>query len=117
MIPINDLIKELTRNDKKTLSGKALKAQEEVGSLAKCVLPYEGGHGTNHRFITDKKILEECVDTFLTVRSIAYSLGFSDEEWDSMVVSKCKNGLTFSQRKKSSMRDTRTSIEFLLNCM
>lgn len=73
-------IRELTAQDKKVLSQKALKLVEEVGELAKAALPYDNAFGTNHRFVTPNKILEESVDTILVALSIVYSLGFSDDE-------------------------------------
>lgn len=56
---LNNYIKSLSIKDKKTLSQKGLKLAEEVGELAKAILPYDSAHGTNHRFIDKEKILEE----------------------------------------------------------
>lgn len=85
---INDFIKKLSIKDKKTLSQKALKLVEEVGELARVVLPYDSAHGTNHRFTNKEEILEELVDVHLSNISIAHSLGFSDEEFNDMLVKK-----------------------------
>ena len=85
---ITDFIRTLSENDKKTLSQKALKTCEEVGELAKAVLPFDSAYGTNHRFINRGKILEEIADVFLTNISIAYSLGFTDEEISDIIVKK-----------------------------
>lgn len=71
--------------DKKTLSQKGLKLAEEVGELAKVILPYDSAHGTNHRFIDKERILEEVVDVYLTNISIAHSIGITDEEFDEML--------------------------------
>jgi NTP pyrophosphatase (non-canonical NTP hydrolase) len=81
----NEFIKQLSLSDKKTLSQKALKTCEEVGELAKAVLPFDSAHGTNHRFVDREKILEEIADVHLTNISIAYSLGFTDEEITDMI--------------------------------
>ena len=81
----NNFIKQLSLNDKKTLSQKALKTCEEVGELAKAILPFDSAHGTNHRFVDREKILEEIADVHLTNISIAYSLGFTDEEISDMI--------------------------------
>lgn len=81
----NEFIKQLSLTDKKTLSQKALKTCEEVGELAKAILPFDSAHGTNHRFVDREKILEEIADVHLTNLSIAYSLGFSDEEITDMI--------------------------------
>lgn len=81
-------VKELSTFDKKNLSQKTLKLMEEVGELAKATLPYEHAYGTNHRFITPEKILEESVDSILVALSIPYSLGFSDEDIAAMMKKK-----------------------------
>lgn len=85
---INDYIKDLSIKDKKTLSQKALKLVEEVGELARVILPYDSAHGTNHRFTDRDAILEELVDIYLTNISISHSLGFTDEEFNDMLVKK-----------------------------
>ena len=85
---INDFIKNLSIKDKKTLSQKGLKLVEEVGELARVILPYDSAHGTNHRFIDREAILEEVVDVYLTNISISHSLGFTDEEFDEMLIKK-----------------------------
>lgn len=85
---IDNFIKSLSLKDKKTLSQKGLKLVEEVGELARVILPYDSAHGTNHRFIDREAILEEVVDVYLTNISIAQSLGFTDEEFSDMLVKK-----------------------------
>ena len=84
-------IKELSLKDKKTLTQKALKACEEVGELAKAVLPFENAYATNHRFVEKKKILEESVDVILTAISIAYDLGYDDQEVEEMMLAKASD--------------------------
>lgn len=83
-----DYIRSLSIKDKKTLSQKALKTCEEVGELAKAILPFDSAHGTNHRFTDRNKILEEIADVYLSNISIAYSLGFSNEEIEEMIYKK-----------------------------
>ena len=85
---INDYIKDLSIKDKKTLSQKALKLVEEVGELSRVILPYDSAHGTNHRFTDRDAILEELIDVYLTNISISHSLGFTDEEFNDMLVKK-----------------------------
>lgn len=85
MNKINEFIKTLSENDKKTLTGKTLKATEELGELAKAVLPYENAPGTLHRFVHRRQILENAVDLMLCAMSIAYDLKYSDEEIESMM--------------------------------
>jgi NTP pyrophosphatase (non-canonical NTP hydrolase) len=87
---IEEYIKELSKKDKKTLSQKALKLVEEVGELARVVLPYDSAHGTNHRFIDREAILEEIVDVHLTNISIAHSLGFTEDELNEMMTKKAE---------------------------
>lgn len=85
---INDFIKNLSIKDKKTLSQKTLKLVEEVGELSRIVLPYDSAHGTNHRFVDKESLLEEIVDVYLSNISIAHSLGFSEEEFNDMLIKK-----------------------------
>lgn len=75
-----DYIRVLSERDTKTLSQKALKTVEEVGELAKKVLPYEGAFATNHRMISREDIIEEVADVMLCALSIAYNLYASDAE-------------------------------------
>jgi NTP pyrophosphatase (non-canonical NTP hydrolase) len=48
-------IRSLSVKDKKTLSQKALKTCEEVGELAKAILPFDSAHGTNHQMEKSRK--------------------------------------------------------------
>lgn len=82
---LNEFVRGLSLRDKKSLLGKCLKLSEETGELAKAILPFESAHCTNHRFKTTENILEEVADVYLTAISIAYSLGFSDDEIEQMV--------------------------------
>lgn len=77
---LSERIRTLSLRDTKTLSQKGLKASEEVGELAKAILPFEGAHGTNHRCPNEDKVFEECADTLLVVLSIMHSMGKSDED-------------------------------------
>lgn len=85
-----EYIRTLTKSDEKNLSQKALKTSEEVGELAKVVLPYDNAFATTHRFVSKARILEECADVYLCIKSIAYDLDFSDEEFENMVNHKMK---------------------------
>lgn len=73
-------IQKLSLRDGKSISQKGLKLMEEVGELAKAVLPFENAQATTHRFVTPEKVLEEVVDSILVALSIAYTLGYSDED-------------------------------------
>lgn len=72
-------IRVLSESDTKTLSQKGLKTAEEVGELAKAILPYDTAFATNHRFVKATDILEECADTILCALSVAYDLKFSHD--------------------------------------
>ena len=96
---IEEYIKELSKKDKKTLSQKALKLVEEVGELARVVLPYDSAHGTNHRFIDREALLEEVVDVHLTNISIAHSLGFTEDELNEMMVRKAEKWATLQAKE------------------
>ena len=100
-------IKKLSINDKKTLIQKVTKLFEEGGELAKVVLPFEGAYATNHRVINKQKILEECADVFLVNQSILYSAGFTDEEFNDMVLKKAQvwNGLQVKEDRALAKSD------------
>ncbi len=58
---------------------------EEVGELARVILPFEDASGTIHRFVERNQILEESVDTILCALSIAYDLDFTDQDVEDMM--------------------------------
>lgn len=94
-------IQELSKRDTKNLVEKTLKTTEEVGELAKAVLPYQNASGTRHRFVTKPQILENAVDVILCALSIAYDLGYTNEDITSMMSNKSKkwSGLLSSEHK------------------
>jgi NTP pyrophosphatase (non-canonical NTP hydrolase) len=94
-----DFIKVLTKNDKKTLSQKALKATEEIGELARAVLPFESAYATTHRFVERGQILEETADGFLCLLSIALELGYDFSDFEEMVRHKAKYWAELQQRE------------------
>lgn len=85
-----DFVRVLSENDKKNLCQKALKTSEEVGELAKAVLPFENAAGTLHRFSDRRKILENVADVILSAISIAYDMKFTDEAIEDMMLEKSK---------------------------
>lgn len=93
-------IQHLSKEDKKTLSQKALKTTEECGELAKAVLPYDSAFATNHRFVQKEQILEECVDTVLCALSVAYHLDFNDDQIEDMMSKKSNKWLSLQQNEK-----------------
>lgn len=97
----NEYIRSLSIKDKKTLSQKALKLSEEVGELARVILPFDSAPGTSHRFVDRESILEEVVDVYLSSMSIAYSLDFTDDEIEEMIIRKSEkwSGLQAAEEK------------------
>lgn len=91
-------IRALSVADTKTLSQKALKAAEEVGELAKWVLPYDNAFATTHRFVDTDKILEEVADVMLTAMSIAYDLEVPDAELFAMMHKKAQKWEMLQQK-------------------
>lgn len=85
-----DSIKNLSLQDKKTLSQKVLKTTEELGELAKVILPIDGAYATRHRFAIKEKALEEVSDTILCLLSVAYDLGFDHSDVSDMIETKMK---------------------------
>lgn len=98
---ILDTIKKLTLYDKKSLSQKALKTCEEVGELAKAVLPFDSAPTTSHKFIDKRKVLEEAIDTVICALSVAYDINASDEEIEAMFVEKCGKWSLLQNKDKS----------------
>lgn len=94
-----DFIRALSLEDRKSLSQKALKTTEEVGELAKKVLPFESAHATTHRFVEKRDILEECADTILCALSIAYDIGFDDEDIEDMMALKAEKWASLQARE------------------
>lgn len=97
-----DFIKTLTARDKKTLSQKALKATEEIGELAKAVLPFESAFATTHRFVERSQILEQTADAFLCLLSIAFDLGYDFSDFEEMARQKSKKWAELQQRESKA---------------
>lgn len=83
-------VRVLTSRDEKTLTQKTLKTVEEVGELAKVVLPFENAFATRHRVVHRARILEEVADTMLCALSVAYDLGFDDDAIRDMMADKAE---------------------------
>jgi len=81
-------IKDLSEKDSKNLTGKGFKATEELGELAKAILPYESASGTLHRFVHRRQILENAIDLMLCAYSIAYDLKYTDQDIEDMLKEK-----------------------------
>ena len=95
-----DYVRLLSLRDEKTLSQKALKTGEEFGELAKVVLPYDNAFATTHRFAVDDQILEECVDVMLCVLSIAYDLGYNNDDVESMMNHKAAKWASLQEKSR-----------------
>ena len=94
-----DLIMQLSANDKKTLVQKCLKGAEEIGELARVVLPFENAYATNHRFTTANAILEEVADNMLVVMSIAFDCGFTYDDITEMIGQKARKWAELQARE------------------
>lgn len=97
-----ELIESLSASDSKTLSQKALKMVEEVGELARAVLPFESASGTTHRFVDRNKILEEVADSLLVDLSIMYNIGFTYEELEDMVHKKAMKWAGLQSKERAA---------------
>ena len=104
MLNVLEYIRTLSENDSKSLSEKALKTAEEVGELARVVLPFDNADGTKHRFVDKEEILEEAIDTVLAAISIPYSMGYSTEDIKYMMLKKA-NKWQAIQKKHSKIED------------
>lgn len=119
MVDLNEYIKDLTKNDKKTLIQKVAKLFEEGGELSKVILPYEGAYATNHRVVDKRRILEEVADVYLVNQSILYSLDFTDAEFEDMVLRKAQiwNGLQVKEDRALAKSDKMPyEIHITVNC-
>lgn len=119
VVDLNEYIKDLTFNDKKTLTQKVAKLFEEGGELAKQVLPFEGAYATNHRVVDKRRILEEVADVYLVNQSILYSLNFTDSEFEEMVMRKAQiwNGLQVKEDRALAKSDKMPyEIHITVNC-
>ena len=110
-----DFIRYLSKQDKKTLSQKALKTCEEVGTLAKVVLPYDNAPGTQHRFVERQAILEEAVDVILCALSTAYHLDFTDDEVADMMNVKVEKWAGLQQNEKDVVYPLPYEIHITVN--
>jgi NTP pyrophosphatase (non-canonical NTP hydrolase) len=100
---INNFIRLLSKADTKSLMGKGLKTSEEVGELAKAILPFENAAGTLHRFVDRANILENVADVYLSAISIAHHLDFTDEEIEEMILRKATKWQDI-QRKEQGVK-------------
>ena len=101
-----EMIQRLSKSDRKTLSQKALKATEEVGELAKATLPFDGAHGTNHRFSDRRAILEETADVVLCALSVAFELNYSITDIEEMMKEKSNKWAYLLNREEKFVGDT-----------
>ncbi len=100
-----DLIKflmELSKADKKTLTGKGLKAAEELGEVARHVLPYESAFATTHRFVERVKILDACADMITCGYDLAFTLGYSYGDVEDMIGKKAKKWAGLQARERGA---------------
>lgn len=84
----NDIIEQIITNtqlDKKDFLSTYAKVGEETGELAKEILSYLNEPTNLHRFSSKNNIIEECVDTILTVYSLALKAGANQAEIEDMM--------------------------------
>jgi NTP pyrophosphatase (non-canonical NTP hydrolase) len=97
-----ELIKELSNRDPKTILQKTLKTTEEVGELAKAVLPYENAPQNTHKFSDKQKILEEVADTILGAISVGYNLGMDTEQIEAMLWKKAEYWASLQAKERKN---------------
>jgi NTP pyrophosphatase (non-canonical NTP hydrolase) len=100
------MIEELTSLDRKTLTEKALKTAEEVGELARAALPFMGAHGTNHRFMDKRDVLEESADVIICALSTAFEVGASSSDIEEMMKEKSQKWAYLLQREENHLDKT-----------
>lgn len=82
-------IKQLSKNDKKTLAEKNTKLAEEVGELAKNVLAFKSAYGSFHKFATREMLVEDCADVMLVVLSMLHDLDATFDDVQDAMEKKC----------------------------
>lgn len=110
-----EYIKNLSLKDNKTLSQKALKTAEEVGELAKAILPFENAPGTNHRFMSKENVLEECADVILCALSVAYSLKCTDTDLEEILINKAGKWATLQAQESRCEKNSEFKLPFELH--
>lgn len=98
----NDIIEQIITNtklDKKDFLSTYAKVGEETGELAKEILSYLNEPTNLHRYSTKNNIIEECVDTILTVYSLAIKAGASQDEIEDMMNIKLSKWATILQNE------------------
>ena len=85
-----DIVKQLSEIDQKNLTQRLCKLVENIGELSKVILLYEDNFLVNPKHSDKYKILEESVNLMLGAMSIAYELGFNDNDMDEMMIDRCK---------------------------
>lgn len=78
-------VRTLSLSDAKTRSQKFGKTMEEMGELARVLLPLENAPGSQHDIWPRVKMLEECCDGILCLLSLAYADGFDDDAVEAML--------------------------------
>lgn len=86
---LEQYIKKLSLNDKKTLSQKCGKVSEENGELSGAVLAYETASGFQDKIVGKDSILEEVVDVMLSAISIPLAEGYTMDDIYKKMYEKC----------------------------
>jgi len=83
-----ELIKTLTRQDKKTILERMVKLQEECGELAQEILIHLQTSGSQHKEKGLDGIKGESIDVILVALSIFFDEGGTQEEFDALIKQK-----------------------------
>ena len=68
-------IEEVSKKEKKTLSQRALKLQEEVGEVAQALLIEQKAPGMSHKSIEHVGLTVECIDVLLVTLDLFFATG------------------------------------------
>jgi NTP pyrophosphatase (non-canonical NTP hydrolase) len=68
-------IEEVSKKEKKTLSQRALKLQEEVGEVAQALLIKQKAPGMSHKSIEHGELTVECIDVLLVTLDLFFANG------------------------------------------
>ena len=81
-------IQKVSAKEKKTLTQRVLKLQEEVGEIAEAVLKEEMASGMGRKKKRKDEIPAECVDIILVAIDIFFSTGKKDADLHKLLLKK-----------------------------
>lgn len=74
-------VRQLSKEEPKTLEQMALKLSEEAGETAQAVLSYQKASGSEYKQLGINDVKEECIDVILVTLAMFYKLSDSDDEF------------------------------------